>query len=157
MLEGLCGELFGAFYSQSSLSYQPLHETLPSSEDKGTIYFYRIEEVGRFQGNKPKVYLNDNLILMVPESEFIGLRLAPGKHIVRMSGKRTETLVNVKANQTYYVRVSRVGDGFSGMRDSLYLESEEQAIFQMRQMKLLGDKNIKDKSKEWLKIKPSSP
>lgn len=129
--------------------------SLPQSTEQATIYFYRLEEVGRFQGNKPKVYIDDKLVLMLPESEYIGLKLPSGKHIIRMSGKRTETVINVEAGKTYFVRISRTGDGFNGMRDSLTLPTAEQAAFDLGKMKRAVDlKNVKSKDFETVKDLP---
>ncbi len=119
---------------------------------KGVVYFYRLEEAGKIDSGKPKVYLNDKHLLNVPESEYVGFRLPAGKHILRMKPKASEILLTIEADKIYYVRVSETAAGF-GFRKELLITSEEQAVFQMRDMKPIQDKNLIDKSLEVIKTK----
>lgn len=64
-------------------------------------------------------------------------------------------LLNVEPGKKYFVRVSQTVAGF-GFNQSLTLMPEDQAIYQMRDMKPLEDKNIKDKSREVIRVKPPS-
>jgi len=73
-----------------------------------------------------------------------------------MRQKQSEILLTIESGRRYFVRVSQTVAGF-GFNQSLTVIPEEQAVYQMRDMKALEDKNIKDKSKEILRDKPSGP
>jgi hypothetical protein len=122
-------------------------------DDKATVYFYRLEEVGKLDSRKVEVKLEGKGLLSMPEENFIAFKLPTGKHGLKMRQKQSEILLTVEAGKTYYVRVSQKTAGF-GMDQNLTLMQPEQAIYQMRDMKPLEDKNIKDKSLEAVKIKP---
>lgn len=127
--------------------------TLIQTPDAATVYLYRVEEANKIDSRKTKVYLNDKPLLDMPESEFVGFKLLPGQYVVRMKNKATETPLNLEAGKVYFVRVSETAAGM-GYRRDLFIMNGEQATLQMRNMKPLQDKNIKDKALEVVKEKP---
>ncbi len=126
-----------------------------SAEGIGTVYFYRVEEVNKLDSRKVSVKIEGKELLSIPEDNFIGFRLSAGKYGLRMRQKQSEMLLNVEPGKKYFVRVSQTVAGF-GFNQSLTLMPEDQAIYQMRDMKPLEDKNIKDKSREVIRVKPPS-
>lgn len=120
----------------------------PSStqtEQTATVYIYRLEEANKVDSRKAKVFVNEKPAFDMPESEFIGVRLPPGRHVFKMKNKSTETPLELKASEIYYLRASETPAGF-GYRRDLFVMQAEQAIYQMRDLKPLQEKNVKDKS-----------
>jgi len=127
---------------------------VPQTTDQATVYIYRVEEASKLDSRKVKVKLNDKPLLEMPEDSFIALRLPSGEYGLRLRQKQSETLLKVEAGKTYYVRVSQVPAGF-GFNQSIHLMPPEQATFQMREMRPLEDKNIKNKTVEVVKDRPA--
>ncbi|MFN0277689.1 MAG: DUF2846 domain-containing protein [Pyrinomonadaceae bacterium] len=128
----------------------------PTPPEMATVYFYRVEEVNALASRKVEVKLEGKELLKMPEDNFVGFRFTPGKYGLRMRQKQSEILLSVEAGKRYFVRVSQKTAGYF-LDQSLALIPEEQAIYQMRDMKVLEGKNIKDTSKEVIKEKPTSP
>lgn len=126
-----------------------------SPSEMAIVCFYRVEEVNALDSRKAGVKLEGKELLQMPENNFVGFRFAPGKYGLRMRQKQSEILLSLEAGKRYFVRVSQTVAGF-GFNQSLTLMPEEQAIYQMRDMKPLEDKNIKDKSREVIRDKPAS-
>lgn len=127
--------------------------TQTETENKAIVYLYRVEEANKLDSRKVKVKLNGKDILEMPEDNFIGLKLVPGKYELKMRQKQSETLLIVEAGKTYYVRVSQTIAGY-GFNQAIYIMQPEQAVYQMRNMKPLEDKNLKDKSQIFIREKP---
>ena len=89
----------------------------------------------------------------MPQHRFIGLRLAPGKYGLMLRQKQSEMLLTVESGKTYFVRVSEKAAGF-GFNQSLTEISEDQAIYQMRDIPLLEDSKIRDKTADFVTDKP---
>jgi hypothetical protein len=119
------------------------------------VYFYRVKEANAQDSRKAGVKLEGKELLKMPENNFVGFRFAPGKYGLRMGQKQPEISLSVKPGKRYFVRVIQALNGF-GLYQSLTLMPEGPAIYQMRDMKPLEDKNIKDKSREVNKDKPVS-
>jgi hypothetical protein len=126
-----------------------------TQSEPATVYFYRVEEANKLDSRKVGVRFGDSekKSLDFPEDNFVGVLLPPGKYGVRMSQKRSEILLNVEAGKRYFVRVSQTPEGF-GHTQSLTIVPEEQARFQMRDMKPLEAKNVKDKTLKVVREQP---
>jgi hypothetical protein len=122
--------------------------------ESATVYFYRVEEVSKLGSRKVEVKLDGKPLLSMPEDNFIAFKLPPGKYGLRMRQKQSEILLNVEAGKTYFVRVSQVEAGF-GFNQSITLMPNDQAAYQMRDMKPLESKNIKNKDLEVVREKPA--
>lgn len=114
--------------------------------EPATVYFYRVEEVGKLDSRKVAVKMEGRDLLSMPEDNYVGFRLAPGKYGLRMRQKQSEMLLVAEAGKRYYIRVSQTAAGF-GFNQTLTVIPEDQAVYQMREMKPLEDKNIKDKTR----------
>ena len=128
--------------------------------NKAVVYFYRLEE-SPFSGNyKLKVYIDGRLALMMPESEFIGIQLAPGRHKIRLARHRhVKTALTVLPGATYIFRVRRTGDSLLGRSlakwGQLWMPLGPQARLELSKMKgTLGDENIKRKDLEVVREMP---
>ncbi len=130
--------------------------TSGSQDEMGSVFFYRVEEVNKLDSRKVAVKLEGKELLSIPEDNFIGFRLSAGKYGLRMRQKQSEMLLTVEAGKSYFVRVSQTVAGF-GFNQSLSMMQEEQAVYQMRDMKPLEDKNIKNRTLEVVREKPSMP
>jgi hypothetical protein len=125
------------------------------AESSGVVYLFRVEEADKFNSGKPKVWIDDRLTLMMPESEFIGIRLPPGRHVFKMQNKSTVTPLTIEAGRVYFIRVSEVPA--HGYLRNLFIVSAEQAAEQMRDLKPLQPKNVKDQSLKVVTEKPALP
>lgn len=121
--------------------------------ETGVVYLYRVEEAPKLDSGKPKVWIDDRPALLMPESEFIGFKLSAGRHVFRMQNKGTVTPLTIEAGKTYFIRVSEVVA--SGYLRNLFITPSEQAGEQMKGLKPLEDKNIKDKSLSAVKALPN--
>lgn len=124
-----------------------------SQSDVATVYFYRVEEVDKLDSHKVTVKMDGKDLLAMPEQNFIGISLPTGSYGLKMRQKQSEMLLKVEAGKRYFVRVSQTVVGFE-FRQELSLMPEDQAIYQMRDMKPLEDKNMKDKSKVLTRDRP---
>jgi hypothetical protein len=134
------------------LAASPLAAQDAPDNSTGLVYLFRVEEADKFNSGKPKVWIDDRLAVMMPESEFIGVRLPPGRHVFRMQNKGTVTPLTIEAGRTYFIRVSEVPA--HGYLRNLFVATPEQAAEQMRGLKPLEDKNIKDRALKTTKEKP---
>ncbi len=130
------------------------NDTLPS--ETGIVYFYRVEEVNALDSRRVTVKVEGRDFLKMSESRFIGFRFTPGRYGLRMRQRQSEMLLTVEAGRRYFVRVSQTVAGF-GFNQSLTLMPEEQAIYQMRDMRPLDDRNILDRSREIIRERPTNP
>jgi hypothetical protein len=108
----------------------------------GTVYFYRVEEVGRLDSRATTVNLEGKKFFGMPESRYVGFLMPPGKYGLKQRQKQSEFQLTVEAGKTVYVRVSQTGAGF-GYNQAIILMQPEQALYQMRDMKPLDKSNIK--------------
>jgi hypothetical protein len=153
---GFMGRMILFFLVVSYVCVTIVAQTPTSSlSEIAIVYFYRVEEVNALDSRKAEVKFEGRELLQMPENNFVGFRFAPGKYGLRMRQKQSEILLSVEAGKRYFVRVSQTVAGF-GFNQSLTLMPGEQAIYQMRDMKPLEDKNIKDKSREIIKDKPAT-
>lgn len=136
------------------LSLTALLPYLSAQDQKATVYFYRVEEANRLDSRKAGLKMEGKDLLNMPEDNFVGFELPPGNYGLRMRQKQSEILLRAEAGKRYFIRVSQTVAGY-GYNQNLALIPEDQAAYQMRDMKPLEDKNIKDKSKTVLRAKPS--
>ncbi|MEA2175956.1 MAG: hypothetical protein QOD00_3548 [Blastocatellia bacterium] len=115
-----------------------------TSQDKATIYFYRIKQ---FAGSalEPSVYMDDKELARMDNGRFFGVRAAPGKHTFRMGDKQTGFEIDMKAGQEYYAKVS-LETGFWKGHGRLTLLQPEQGAFEIKKVKPLSADKIKDRT-----------
>ncbi|HEV7857847.1 MAG TPA: DUF2846 domain-containing protein [Pyrinomonadaceae bacterium] len=115
-----------------------------TSQDKATIYFYRIKQ---FAGSalEPSVYMDDKELARMDNGRFFGVRVAPGKHTFRMGDKQTGFEIDMKAGQDYYAKVSLEMGMWKG-HGRLTLLQPEQGAFEIKKVKPLGADKIKDRT-----------
>lgn len=128
--------------------------TVPGqTSDPAIVYFYRVEEIGKLDSRKVSLKLEGKKLLDMPEDNFIAFKIPAGDYELRMRQKQSEMLLRVESGKRYFIRVSQVEAGY-GFNQSLSLTSEDQAAFQMRAMRPLEDKNIKNKNLMITREKP---
>jgi hypothetical protein len=120
----------------------------------GTVYFYRVRERAKLAvgGKSAYVFLDGKKVLSMTEERFVGVRLPPGRYVIKLRTKATETPLTVAAGGTYYFRVSKTAQ--SGYVYALDKIEPDQAAYQMRDLVGLEDKNI-DKSLSVIKDRPA--
>ena len=114
-----------------------------SPEAKSTLYFYRIKQ---FAGSslEPSVYCDEKELARMDNGRYFGVTLAPGKHVCSMGDKQTGFEIDVKADQTYYAKVS-IEAGFWKGHGRLTLIQPEQGGFELKKVKLLGASKVRNR------------
>ena len=123
------------------------------AETDAVVYFYRVREVAGIDNRKAKVKIDGVNFFEMPQAKWIGFRIAPGKYAVEMRQKQSEMLLNAKAGNIYFIRVSEKTGGFT-YNQSLTVMDREQAIFQMRDLPALELKRIFVKTARLVADKP---
>lgn len=129
------------------------------NNEHATVWFYRVEEVPRLMRDKAKLRINGTVTATFPEREYIGVRLKSGRYVFTLGQPQSATALVVEAGRNYYVQVSHTigGHGFNGLIEQIFIRDEAQGLLHLEQMKrTLKDSNIKDKSLEIIREKPSA-
>lgn len=111
-------------------------------EAKPTLYIYRIKQFAG-SGLEPSVYCDEKELARMDNGRYFGVTLAPGKHVCRMDDKQTGFEIDVKADQTYYAKVS-IEAGFFKGHGRLTLIQPEQGGFELKKVKLLGASKVRN-------------
>jgi len=110
VLFALLSVLVPSIQAQQSPQSQFLSEEKPAKEaalpptETATICFYRPR---RFQGSalKPSIYVDDSQVARLKNGETVNITIPAGQHRVYSNDKATGIDLDVKAGQTYYVRL----------------------------------------------------
>ena len=114
-----------------------------AAEAKPTIIFYRIKQFTG-SGLEPSVYCDETELARMDNGRYFGVTLSPGKHTCRMGDKQTGFEIDVKADQTYYAKVT-IDTGFWKGRGRLNLIQPEQGGFEVKKAKLLGASKVRNR------------
>ena len=116
----------------------------PATNPNGIIYFYRIKQ---FAGSalEPSIYCDEKELARMDNGRYFGVTLAPGEHTCSMGDKQTGFVLDVKAGEQYYARVT-IDTGFWKGRGRLTLMQKEQGAFELKKVKLLAVDKVKDRS-----------
>jgi hypothetical protein len=115
-----------------------------TKSSKGRIYFYRIKQ---FTGSalEPSVFCDDKELARMDNGRYFAVDLEPGEHTCRMGDKQTGFLLDVKAGEEYYAKVT-LEAGFWKGHGRLTLLQKEQGAFEMKKVKPLDANKVKDRS-----------
>jgi hypothetical protein len=115
------------------------------SPDKARVYVYRYKQL-LGAAAEPRIYCDQVELVRMDNGRYFSILLPPGKHLFRSSNKQSGIEIDVKAGQTYYLRVDMVSGFYGGPHDQLVKADPEQAAYELKQLKPLGNDKIKDRS-----------
>jgi Protein of unknown function (DUF2846) len=118
----------------------------PQDESVAKVYVYQLKHVKTLGRVAPPVYLDDKEIAKLDGERFFVVRLAPGRHTFRLKDKKRGGIeMEFKAGETYYVRME-MREGTTVGPSGLTLVPLENATYELKQMKPIKPKDIKDHS-----------
>lgn len=122
-------------------------DKINAAEDnsKATIYVYRRKEFNT-RNMQPSVYVDGAEVARMDDGKFFIVTLDPGKHRVFVNKEYSGAEVEMKPGEEYYFRVS-IKAGFWKGRGEIDFVQKEQGVLEVKKMKPLEEKWIKDKSK----------
>lgn len=138
---------FIAYYNQSEFV----------TDYYGTVYIYRgVDTInyGTIIVLNPEaiLYLGGKEFLSLPEKTFIGFKMPVGQYLLQMSWKNLQRVLNVEANQTYYLRIEQVV--YPNYYQMIVDVNEKGALEALRKSYALPEKKIKLKQFEVIRKNP---
>lgn len=125
----------------------------------GTVYLYRGVDTHDY-GNQivvlnpeAAVYLDGAEFLSLPERTFIGFKVPVGRYVLQMS-RKSRRMLDVEANQIYYLRVEQVA--YPNFYQMIVDVDEKGALEAIRKSYTLQEKKIKLKRFEVIRKNPNS-
>lgn len=116
-----------------------------AENSKVTIYVYRRKEFNT-RNMQPSVYVDGTEVARMDDGKFFIVTLEPGKHKVFVNKEYSGAEVDMKPGEEYYFRVS-IKPGFWKGRGEIDFVQKEQGVLEIKKMKPLEEKWIKDKSR----------
>ena len=114
------------------------------------VYSYNVSAVGTV---RKTVYLNDKPLADVTPGRFFIALVEPGTHSLRWAEKKRGGIeTDFKAGTTYYLRAGWNEGGFVIKPSGLTLVAPENGSFDIKQLRPVEAKNIKDKDRAFLKL-----
>lgn len=115
-----------------------------STSGKSRIYFYRIKQ---FAGSalEPSVFCDEKELARMDNGRYFAVDLEPGEHTCRMGDKQTGFVVNTKAGEEYYAKITIEAGVWKG-HGRITLLQKEQGAFELKKVKPLDAAKVKDRS-----------
>jgi hypothetical protein len=133
------------FASLFAMAEEPASSAVDSSQSKATLYVYRYKQfVGK--ALSPSVYCDEAELAHMVNGRYFAVKLDPGKHSFRSNDKQSGVDLDMKAGQSYFMRVE-IAAGFMKGHGRLVLMSGEQAAYEVKQLKPLDDDKVVDKAR----------
>ncbi len=126
----------------------------------GTVYLYRgvdTQDYGTqivILNPEAVVYLNGEEFLTMPERSFIGFKVPVGQYVIQMRWKGIRRVLDVEANQNYYLRIEQVA--YPNFYQMINGVDEKGALEAIRKSYTLKEKKIKLKRFEVIKTNPGA-
>jgi hypothetical protein len=116
-----------------------------SASSKATLYVYRYKQ---FVGSalSPSIYCDEAELARMENGRYFAVTLDPGKHSFRSNDKQSGVDLDMKAGQSYFMRVE-IATGFMKGHGRLILMAAEQAGYELKKLKPLDDGKVVDKAK----------
>ncbi len=115
-----------------------------ANSDKVTVVVYRVKAF-RARALEPSLFCDDIQVARMDNGRYFTLNLDPGKHVIKSNDEATEVLIDGKAGDTHYVRINLVSGAWK-FWGGVTQASPETAQQQLRKLKPLGAKKVKDTS-----------
>lgn len=114
--------------------------------DKGTVYIYKTPHGRTLWRATFPVYVDEVLAAKLDGGRYFTTKLSPGKHTFRSKDKRQGGVeVEIKAGETYYLRLETEEGATVGKPRILYVPAEE-GSYDIKQMKLIKAGDVKNKA-----------
>lgn len=107
-----------------------------------TVYVYRYKAF-EGKGLRPSIYVDDKDVVRLQSGRGVALALRPGKHMFRSNDKQAQVELDLKAGQSYYIRID-IAAGFWKGHGRLTLVQPEQGAGEYKQVKPVDKGMIKD-------------
>lgn len=121
-------------------------QTSDRSQNKAVVYFYSLKTIKTLGQVKKPVFLDDVEIAEVRPERYFVVVLAPGKHNFRLRDRKFGGIeMDFEAGKTYYLKMGWQADSMLKPSGISRVEPESGA-FDIKQLKPVDAKNIKDKS-----------
>lgn len=133
------------FTSLFAIAEEPASPQTEPGQSKATLYVYRYKQfVGK--ALSPSVYCDEAELARMVNGRYFTVKLDPGKHSFRSNDKQSGIDLDMKAGQSYFIRVE-IATGFMKGHGRLVLTAGEQASYEVKQLKPLDDDKIVDKAR----------
>jgi hypothetical protein len=119
----------------------------PASADgsKATVYVFRHKNFSS-RNMQPSVYVDGEEVARMDDGKYFAIRLTPGKHSVEVNKGHSGAQIDMKAGEEYYFRIDYT-TGFLKSRSKIDFLQKEQGALEIKKMKPLEDKWIKDRTR----------
>lgn len=118
-----------------------------ASNDKATVYFYRVKEANAMRKGETGIAIDRVRLFEMPKGTYIGFQFLPSKYRLTMGHHEPDFLLNAEAGKRYFLRVSNTTAGFRQLQ-ILSEVPEEQALPQMGGLKPLAKSDLKSRAGE---------
>jgi hypothetical protein len=116
------------------------------------LYVYRLKETGVY--NKAReLRIDGKEILELRQGDFVGIKIAPGKHVVRSNKEDSEIELNASGGETYFIKLIV---GYGGFNQTFILSEvpKATAVFDIKKTNFIDEKQLKSSDVNLVKIKP---
>ena len=139
--------LFAAvlFASLFAMAQEPSPSAVDPGQSKATLYVYRYKQfVGK--ALSPSVYCDEAELARMENGRYFAVKLDPGKHSFRSNDKQSGVDLDMKAGQSYFMRVE-IAAGFMKGHGRLLLVAPEQAGYEWKKLKPSDQDNVVDQAR----------
>src|SRR5260221_931503 len=141
----ILGLLILCFTDLAAIAQEPTADS-PKTNDakasKATVYVYRYKQfVGK--ALSPSVYCDEAELARMENGRYFTVKLDPGKHSFRSNDKQSGVDLDIKAGQSYFIRLE-IATGFMKGHGRLILVAGEQAGYEIKQLKPLDENKVVD-------------
>jgi hypothetical protein len=117
-----------------------------TSSTKATVYIYKTWHAATLWRAAFAVYLDDKMIARLDRGIYLVAQVSPGKHSFSTKDKKSGGVeLDIKAGETYILRLE-TDSGGQVTHPRLNIPAPEQTRFDLKQMKPIEKKDIKDAS-----------
>jgi hypothetical protein len=126
--------LVAASFSSAQPQSQAGSQETAAKQSKALVYVYRYKQ---FVGSAlaPSVYCDEVQLARMENGRYFAVTTDPGKHIFRSNDTQSGIDLDVKAGQTYFIRVE-IATGMMKGHGRLLLTSPEQGRYELQSSKL---------------------
>lgn len=120
---------------------------------KAVVYFYSLKTIKTLGQVKKPIFLDDSEIADIRPERFFIVLLEPGKHNFRLKDKKFGGIeMEFEAGKTYYIKMGWQADAML-KPSGISLSPLESGAFDIKQLKPVDRKNIKNKTIAFTEIK----
>ena len=133
------------FASVLAVAEEPASPVADSGQSKATLFVYRYKQfVGKALA--PSVYCDEAELARMENGRYFAVKLDPGKHSFRSNDKQSGVDLDMKAGQSYFIRVE-IAAGFMKGHGRLLLVPGEQAVYEVKKLKPSDQDKVVDQTR----------